>query len=120
MFGINSNDTEAFPEDGPEGMRSEAQIAGYAFPYLRDETQEIAKLYQAACTPDFFLFDGNRKLVYRGQFDNSRPKNTVPVDGSDLRAAVESVLAGRQPSPEQKPSIGCNIKWKRGNEPAYF
>jgi peroxiredoxin len=120
MFGINSNDTEGFPQDGPEGMKHEAAIAGYTFPYLRDETQEVAKLYKAACTPDFFLFNGNRRLVYRGQLDNSRPGNAIPVTGSDLRTAIDAVLAGQTPSTEQKASIGCNIKWKRGNEPDYF
>ena len=117
MFGVNSNDTDAFPQDGPEGMRQEAEIAGYTFPYLRDETQQVAKLYRAACTPDFFLFDANRKLVYRGQLDGSRPGNNMPVTGSDLRAAVDAVLAGKTPSPDQKASIGCSIKWKPGNAP---
>ena len=120
MFGINSNDTAAFPEDGPDGMREEAKIAGYTFPYLRDEAQEVAKLYKAACTPDIFLFDSNRRLVYRGQLDGSRPRNDFPVTGSDLRAAADAVLAGRLPPEDQKPSIGCNIKWKPGNEPPYF
>jgi len=120
MFGINSNDTIAFPEDGPEGMQEEAAIAGYTFPYLRDETQSVAKLYRAACTPDFFLFDSARKLVYRGQLDSSRPRNAIPVTGDDLRAAADAVLAGRIPSDIQKPSVGCNIKWKPGNAPDYF
>lgn len=120
MFGINSNDTAALPEDGAEGMKEEAATAGYTFPYLRDETQNIAKLYKAACTPDFFLFDANRKLVYRGQLDSSRPRNNIPVTGADLRAAADAVLAGRTPSADQKSSIGCNIKWKPGNEPVYF
>ena len=120
MFGINSNDTTAFPEDGPDGMRQEAAVAGYTFPYLRDDTQSVAKLYQAACTPDFFLFDADLKLVYRGQLDSSRPGNNIPVTGADLRAATDAVLAGRAPSPVQKPSIGCNIKWKPGNAPSYF
>jgi thiol-disulfide isomerase/thioredoxin len=120
IFAINSNDTNAFPEDGMEGMREEASIAGYTFPYLRDETQEVAKRYRAACTPDFFLFAANRKLVYRGQLDSSRPRNNIPVTGSDLRAAADAVLAGRMPPELQKPSIGCNIKWKPGNEPEYF
>lgn len=120
MFGINSNDTEAFPEDGPEAMREEAAVAGYTFPYLRDETQQVARRYRAACTPDFFLFDAHRKLVYRGQLDSSRPRNNIPVTGADLRAAADAVLAGRMPSADQKPSIGCNIKWKPGNEPEYF
>jgi hypothetical protein len=94
--------------------------AGYTFPYLVDESQEVAKKYHAACTPDFFLFDRDRKLVYRGQFDDSRPKNNVPVTGSDLRAAVDAVLEGSSPSANQKPSVGCNIKWKVGSEPEYF
>ena len=120
MFGINSNDTTAFPQDDPEGMKEEAAIAGYTFPYLRDETQEVAKLFKAACTPDFFLFDAERKLVYRGQLDSSRPRNDIPVTGADLRAAADAVLAGGKPSADQKGSIGCNIKWKPGNEPEYF
>jgi hypothetical protein len=98
-------------------MREEARIAGYAFPYLRDDSQEVARLYQAACTPDFFLFDANRKLVYRGQLDSSRPSNNIPVTGEDLRAAADAVLSGRPPASVQKPSIGCNIKWKPGNAP---
>ena len=120
MFGINSNDIGAFPEDGPEGMRQEASVAGYTFPYLRDDSQDVAKLYRAACTPDFFLFDSNRMLVYRGQLDSSRPGNGIPVTGEDLRAAVDAVLAGGTPSAAQKASIGCNIKWKPGNAPSYF
>jgi hypothetical protein len=120
MVGINANDEVAYPGDGWDGMRAEAADGGYAFPYLRDETQETAKRYRAACTPDFFLFDRARRLVYRGQFDASRPRNSVPVTGADLRAAVDAVLAGRTPSPDQRASIGCNIKWKRGNEPEYF
>jgi hypothetical protein len=120
MVGINSNDTDAFPEDGLEGMREEARVAGYTFPYLRDESQVVAKLFRAACTPDFFLFDGNGRLVYRGQFDGSRPRNAVPVTGADLRAAADAVLAGGRPSADQKSSIGCNIKWKPGNAPNYF
>ena len=120
MFGINSNDTSTYPKDGPEGMRQEADIAGYTFPYLRDETQSVAKLYKAACTPDFFLFDADRKLAYRGQLDSSRPGNKIPVTGEDLRAAADAILAGQAPRADQKPSIGCNIKWRPGNEPAYF
>jgi peroxiredoxin len=116
---INSNDVNEFPDDSPEGMRLEAREAAYVFPYLFDETQEVAKLFRAACTPDLFLFDGARRLVYRGQFDASRPRNTVPVTGRDLRAACDAVLEGRQVSPSQTPSIGCNIKWKPGNEPDY-
>jgi len=120
MIGINSNDTGRYPEDGPEGMKDEIEAAGYTFPYLRDETQAVAKLFKAACTPDFFLFDAERKLGYRGQLDSSRPRNNVPVTGLDLRAAADAVLAGRAPSTDQRPSIGCNIKWKPGNEPRYF
>lgn len=119
VVAIASNDLEAYPQDGPAGMKEEAHIVGYSFPYLLDETQAVAKAYQAACTPDFFLFDGNQKLFYRGQFDASRPKNTIPVTGADLRAACEALLAGKPPIAEQLPSIGCNIKWKAGNEPAY-
>ncbi len=116
---INSNDVDNYPDDAPEKMRDEKKTAGYTFPYLYDETQEIAKAYGAACTPDFFLFDADRKLVYRGQLDDSRPDSGIPVTGEDMRAALDDVLAGRAISIEQKPSIGCNIKWKKGNEPAY-
>ena len=101
-------------------MKQEAKDVGYTFPYLLDERQDVAKAFRAACTPDLFLFDGDRKLVYRGQFDGSRPGNNVPVTGADLRAAVDAMLAGRPVSTDQKPSIGCNIKWKGGNEPDYF
>jgi peroxiredoxin len=120
MVGINSNDVEHYPEDSPEKMRAEAQQAGYAFPYLYDATQEVAKSYKAACTPDFFLFDREHRLAYRGQLDDSRPGMVKPVTGADLRAALDAVLAGRPVSSDQKPSVGCNIKWKRGNEPAYY
>jgi peroxiredoxin len=120
IIAINSNDVNEFPEDGPEGMRIEAGEAGYTFPYLFDESQDVAKLFRAACTPDLFLFDGDRRLVYRGQFDGSRPRNTVPVTGRDLRAACDAVLEGRAVPSTQTPSIGCNIKWKPGNAPAYF
>ena len=120
VVAIASNDTKEFPEDGPEGMKQEAAEAGYTFPYLFDEKQQVARAFRAACTPDFFLFDGNRRLAYRGQFDPSRPKNNVAASGADLRAATDAVLAG-QPAPEtQRPSIGCNIKWSPGNEPEYF
>jgi peroxiredoxin len=119
IVAINSNDSQAFPEDGPDGMREEARGAGYTFPYLFDETQEIAKAFKAACTPDLFLFDSRGALVYRGQFDDSRPRTAVPVTGADVRAAAAAVLRGQAVSIEQKPSIGCNIKWKRGNEPDY-
>jgi peroxiredoxin len=120
VVAIASNSIDEFPEDGPEGMKQEAQEAGYTFPYLFDQDQKVAKAYKAACTPDFFLFDSNRRLVYRGQFDGSRPKSEVPVTGSDLRAAADAVLAGRAPSENQRPSMGCNIKWYPGNEPEYF
>lgn len=120
IVGINSNDVTTHPDDSPERMAEEAKAHGYRFPYLFDETQEAAKAYRAACTPDFFLFDRDQKLVYRGQFDDSRPGNGVPITGADMRAACDAVLAG-QPVPEQqKPSIGCNIKWKAGSEPEYF
>jgi peroxiredoxin len=120
IVAINSNDSIAFPDDSLEGMREEAAKAGYTFPYLVDESQEVAKAFRAACTPDFFLFDRDQKLAYRGQFDDSRPRNLIPINGSNLRAAVDAVLDGREPSLIQKPSIGCNIKWKIGNEPEYF
>jgi peroxiredoxin len=117
---INSNDVENYADDSPAKMREEVKLAGYAFPYLLDETQQVAQAYRAACTPDFFLFDKGHKLVYRGQFDASRPGNGVPVTGKDLRAAADAVLAGKPVVKEQAPSIGCNIKWKAGNEPEYF
>ncbi len=120
IVAINSNDTERYPQDDVGGMKQEVRETGYTFPYLRDETQEVAKAFRAACTPDFFLFDRSRKLVYRGQLDSSRPGNGVPLTGSDLRAAADAVLEGRPPVAEQKPSIGCNIKWKVGNKPEYF
>ena len=120
IVGISSNDVANHPADSPEQMVREAEERGYAFPYLYDETQEVAKAYRAACTPDFFLFDRDRKLVYRGQFDSSRPDSGTPVTGADLRAALDAVLAGEKPSEKQTPSIGCNIKWIPGNEPDYF
>ena len=118
VVAINSNDLAAYPQDGPDGMRAEAAELGYDFPYLLDETQAVAHTYRAACTPDFFLFDADRRLAYRGQFDDSRPGNGQPVTGADLRAATDAVLAGRPPGAAQKPSVGCNIKWKPGNAPA--
>ena len=118
VVGISSNDVVSHPDDRPELMAKEKAEVGYPFPYLYDETQEVAKSYQAACTPDFFVFDRDRALVYRGQMDGGRPGNGVPVTGGDLRAALDAVLAGRAPSADQKPSLGCNIKWKPGNEPA--
>ena len=120
VVGINSNDVANYPGDSPAKMAAEAASAGYIFPYLYDETQAVAKAYRAACTPDLYLFDKDQRLVYRGQFDDSRPGNGVPVTGKDLRAALEAVLAGKAVAPVQKPSIGCNIKWKPGNEPEYF
>jgi peroxiredoxin len=122
IVAICSNDVESFPEDGPEGMKQEAAAAGYTFPYLFDETQEVAKAFRAACTPDLFLFDHRGVLVYRGQFDDSRPRTArpIPVTGKDLRAAADAVLSGQAVPADQKSSIGCNIKWKRGNAPDYF
>jgi peroxiredoxin len=113
IVAINSNDIEAYPQDGPQGMAEEARIVGYTFPYLFDESQAIAQAYQAACTPDFYLFDSTQRLVYRGQFDASRPGNGVPVTGADLRSATDAVLNRAPVSQQQKPSIGCNIKWKQ-------
>jgi len=120
MVGINANDADNYPDDSPEKMVEEVKKAGYTFPYLYDADQSVAKAYRAACTPDFFLYDADRRLVYRGQFDDARPRNDEPVTGKDLRAAVEAVLAGKPVPEEQKPSLGCNIKWKPGNEPDYF
>lgn len=120
MVGINANDAEHYPDDSPAKMAEEIVAAGYVFPYLYDADQAVAKAYRAACTPDFFLFDQRRTLVYRGQFDDSRPGSTAAVTGRDLRAAVDAVLAGQPVSADQKPSLGCNIKWKPGNEPDYF
>jgi peroxiredoxin len=119
IVAISANDVANYPEDSPAKMREEALAAGYTFPYLYDETQEVAKAYCAACTPDFFLFNHAGKLAYRGQYDDSRPGNGVPVTGKDLRAALDVVLVGKTASPAQKPSLGCNIKWKPGNEPDY-
>lgn len=120
MAAISSNDVEQYPEDGPEAMREDALRLQYPFPYLWDEDQVVAKAYRAACTPDFFLFDGDLKLAYRGQFDGSRPGNDAPVTGGDLRSAIEALLDGKSVSTEQIPSIGCNIKWKPGGEPDYY
>jgi len=119
IVGINANDVANYPEDSPARMAQEVKSAGYIFPYLYDETQAIAKAYRAACTPDIYLFDKNRNLVYRGQFDDSRPGNGIPITGKDLRAALDAVLAGKPVPADQKASIGCNIKWKSGNEPDY-
>jgi peroxiredoxin len=112
IVAISSNDADTHPEDSPAGLKQQAQTQGFVFPYLYDKTQAVARAYQAACTPDFFLFDGNFRLVYRGQFDRSRPGNGIPVTGEDLRAAIDQVLAGKPALQDQRPSIGCNIKWK--------
>ena len=120
VVGINSNDAESYPDDRPEKMAEEIKQVGYTFPYLYDESQEGAKAYRAACTPDFYLFDRERRLVYRGQFDDGRPGNGRPVTGADLHVALDAVLAGRSVPGNQRPSLGCNIKWKRGNAPDYF
>ena len=120
MFAINSNDIKNYPADGPEKMKEEANRRAYIFPYLLDADQSIAKDYQAACTPDFYLFDADRKLVYRGQLDGSRPGNGVAVDGRDLRGAIDAVLSDEPVPNKQVPSVGCNIKWIAGNEPSYF
>jgi peroxiredoxin len=119
ILAISSNDVGTHPEDSPEKMKLEAAAAGYTFPYCYDQTQEVAKAYRAACTPDFFLFGPDLRLVYRGQLDDSRPKNGLPVTGADLRAAMDAVLTGRPGPKAQMPSIGCNIKWKAGNEPEW-
>ena len=119
IVAISSNDAEHYPDDSPDKMTAEAAEAGYTFPYLYDESQEVAKAYRAACTPDFYVFDAQHKLAYRGQLDPSRPKNNTPVTGSDLRAAIDAVLAGRPVPEPHLPSIGCNIKWKPGNKPDY-
>lgn len=120
IVAVNSNDAKAFPDDSPEGMHEEATEVGYTFPYLYDESQQVARAFRAACTPDLFLFDRDRRLVYRGQFDDSRPGTATPVTGADLRAAADAVLVGRAVAETQRPSAGCNIKWKPGNEPDYF
>ena len=120
VVGISSNDVANYPADSPAKMAEEAKAAGYTFPYLYDESQAVAKAYRAACTPDIFLFDQDQRLAYRGQMDDSRPGNGISVTGKDLRAALDAILAGKPVSPVQKPSIGCNIKWKPGNEPDYF
>jgi peroxiredoxin len=112
IVAISSNDATTYPDDSPAGLKQQAQTFGFRFPYLYDETQTVARAYKAACTPDLFLFDSDLRLVYRGQFDGSRPGNGIPVTGEDLRAALDTVLAGKQPLADQRPSIGCNIKWK--------
>ncbi len=120
VVAINSNDVEVYTDDHPELMVADVKKYGYSFPYLYDEDQSVAKAYHAACTPDFFLFDAQRKLVYRGQFDDARPGNQAPADGHSLRQAIDAVLEGKPISAEQTPSIGCNIKWKPGQAPSYF
>lgn len=120
VVGINANDVANYPDDSPAKMADEVGRRGYTFPYLFDESQEVAKAYRAACTPDFFVFDGDRRLVYRGQYDGSRPSLDAPVTGVDLRTALDAVLGGGARSGEQVPSVGCNIKWKAGNEPGWF
>ena len=120
VVGISSNDVANYPADSPEQMVAEAEMRGYSFPYLYDDTQGVARAYRAACTPDFYVFDKNQKLVYRGQMDASRPDSGIPVTGKDLRAALDAVLAGKPVPAEQRPSMGCNIKWKAGREPEYF
>jgi len=117
IVAINSNDIAACPQDGPDGMRHEAHAAGYVFPYLFDADQSVAKAYRAACTPDFFLFDANGALAYRGRLDETGPKAGVPPHGRDLRAALDAVIAGHAPPAEQQPSVGCNIKWKEASVP---
>jgi peroxiredoxin len=119
VVGINSNDVERYPDDAPDKMAEVAKRYGFTFPYLHDESQEVAKAYRAACTPDFFLFDKERKLIYRGQYDDSRPNNNIPVTGKDLRTALDAALADRPVPQDQVPSLGCGIKWKPGNEPDY-
>ena len=119
IVAISANDPGTHPDDAPEKLAADAKALGYKFPYLFDETQKVAQAYKAACTPDFFVFDGARKLVYRGQFDSSRPGNGEPVTGSDLRSALEAAMAGKAAAAKQQPSIGCNIKWRAGNEPRY-
>lgn len=120
IIAISANDIVEYPDDSPEMMRAEAEEFGYVFPYLFDETQDVAAAYTAMCTPDFFLFDADRKLVYRGRLDESRVDSGIPVTGRDLRAAMDAVLSGERVSPDQLPSMGCSIKWKPGNQPAYF
>jgi peroxiredoxin len=120
IVAISANDADNYPDDAPDSLKAMATELGFSFPLCYDASQETAKAYTAACTPDFFVFDGDRKLVYRGQLDDSRPGNDQPVDGHDLRAAIDAILTHQPLSSDQKPSIGCNIKWKPGNAPAYF
>ena len=120
IVAISANDADNYPADAPDSLKEMVSEVGFTFPLCYDATQEVAKAYTAACTPDFFLFDGDRRLAYRGQLDDSRPGNDQPVTGKDLRAAIDSVLSGGAIAADQKPSIGCNIKWKAGNEPTYY
>jgi peroxiredoxin len=120
LVAISANDADTYREDTPQSLKEMAEELDFNFPFLYDESQEVAKAYTAACTPDFFVFDENRELVYRGQLDDSRPGNGVPVTGEDLRSALDAVLADEPVNPDQRPSVGCNIKWKGGNEPDYF
>ena len=120
IVAISANDAAKYPDDSPASLKAMAQELGFTFPLCYDESQQTAKAYTAACTPDFFLFDATRRLVYRGQLDASRPGNGIPVTGKDLRAALDAVLAGAPVNPTQQPSMGCNIKWKPGNEPPYY
>ena len=120
IVAINSNDIQSHPDDAPQHMKALAKAEGWTFPFLFDESQEVARAFRAACTPDFFVFDRDRRLVYRGQLDDSRPKKDVPVTGRDLRAALDAVVSGNPVPAGQTPSIGCSIKWKAGNEPEYF
>ncbi len=120
IIAISSNDVEKYPQDGPAEMKALAEELSWHFPYCLDESQELAKTFQAACTPDFYVFGKDKKLFYRGQFDDSRPKSDTPITGNDLRDAITAMLAGDPPPQEQKPSMGCNIKWKEGNAPSYF
>jgi len=120
IVAISANDIVSYPDDSPANLKQMALETGFSFPVCHDESQEVAKAYSAACTPDFFLFDSNRRLVYRGQLDDSRPGNGKPLTGRDLRAALDCLISGRPVSEDQKPSLGCNIKWRAGNEPHYF
>jgi len=120
MVGIGANDKTSYPADAPEGLKEQALRVGFKFPYLFDDSQEVAKAYTAACTPDFFLFDAEHKLIYRGRLDASRPRSDAAVTGEDLRAALDAAVAGEAPSSTQYPSMGCNVKWRAGNEPSYF
>lgn len=120
VVAISANNAVTHPQDGPEEMRKEALAQNFPYAYLYDETQAVAKAYKAACTPDFYLFDGRQQLAYRGRFDGSRPKNNLPVTGEDMRLAIDQIMAGQKPAAEQIPSMGCNIKWVQGNEPSYF